>query len=227
MGYRYSLDPFLLADFTEVRCGDRVADLGTGSAILPLLLAQNTLVDEVVGVELQPQLIEQARQVVRKRGLEERIALVEGDVRCVDTLLPPQSFSVVVSNPPYRSAGRGRLSPDTERASSRHELAGGLDDFLEAAFYLLKQGGRFYVVFLAERLAELLAAMRAQRLEPKRLRCVHSRLGQGAKIVLVEGRCLGKPGVMIDPPLFTHEGDGLSSELRRVYDSWSSLMRDC
>ena len=90
---------------------------------------------------------------------------------------------------------------------ARHEFSGGLDDFLRAAAFLLNSGGRFYIVYLAERLAELLAAMRCFRLEPKRLRMVHSREGESARMVLVEGRKNGKPGMNVEPPLIVYKGD--------------------
>ncbi len=80
--------------------------------------------------------------------------LCEGDVREIGDLLPPQSFDVALANPPYRESGRGRVAPAEERKVARHETAGGIDDFLRAGSFLLKDGGRFFVVFLAERLAE-------------------------------------------------------------------------
>jgi len=124
-----------------------------------------------------------------------------------------------VSNPPYRSLGGGRTAPTTERATARHELAGGLEDFLAAAHYLLKQGGRFYLIYLAERLAELLAAMREQRLEPKRLRCIHARPGERALMVLVEGRKSGKPGLTVEAPLYVYAGEeDYSAEVLAMYE---------
>jgi tRNA1Val (adenine37-N6)-methyltransferase len=109
------------------------------------------------------------------------------------------------------------LAPVGERAAARHELAGGLADFLEAAARLLGEGGRFAVIFLAERLPELLAAMRAVRLEPKRLRTVHGRSHDEARMVLVEGRKQGRPGLRVEAPLMVYAGDGYSPELASIY----------
>jgi len=216
-GYRFSLDPVLLCAFARLKEGEKVADLGTGSGIIPLLLASRSGAGRVVGLEIQPDLADRARRSVRLNALEERVEILEGDLRVLPKSLIPRSFDVVLANPPYRRQESGRKAPGAERAAARHELAGGLEDFLAAAASLLKQGGRFYIVYLAERLAELLAAMRRERLEPKRLRCVHSRAAEEARMVLVEGRKGGRSGLTVAPPLFVYEGKRYSDEVLAIY----------
>ncbi|MFA5516375.1 MAG: tRNA1(Val) (adenine(37)-N6)-methyltransferase [Desulfuromonadales bacterium] len=216
-GYRYSLDPFLLCDFVKIPSQAQIADLGTGSGIIPLLLSVRAKDAQIVGVELQSPVADRARRSVELNALSGRLRVMQGDVREIKALLPPQSFDVVLANPPFREVGRGRVAPVAERKEARHELAGGMDDFIRAGFFLLKDGGRFCMVFLAERLAELLAAMRRERLEPKRLRCVHAREGEGARLVLVEGRKRGGPGLAIEPPLYIHAGADYTAEMQRIY----------
>lgn len=216
-GYRFSLDPVLLCAFARVGDGERVADLGTGSGIIPLLLARTTQADTIVGVEVQSSLADRARRNVVLNALESRVAIVEGDVRRLGKELPAGTFEVVVSNPPYRSADSGRMAPMAERAAARHELAGGLDDFLRAAAALLKEGGRFYIIYLADRLAELLTAMVARGLQPKRLRCVHSRPTDKARLALVEGRKGGRPHLAVEAPLFVYAEKGYSDEVLAMY----------
>ncbi len=220
-GYRFSLDPVLLCAFARVGEGERVADLGTGGGVIPLILACRSAA-AVVGVERQPALADRARRSVSLNGLGDRVAIVEGDVRRVADFFAPQSFAVVVSNPPFRPPGSGRTAPQTERAAARHELAGGLGDFLRAAAWLLPDGGRFYLVYLAERLTEVLEGMRRAHLAPKRLRCVHGRLGDPARMVLVEGRKNGRPGLVVEAPLFVYDGEECSREVLAIYDGESS-----
>jgi tRNA1Val (adenine37-N6)-methyltransferase len=219
-GYRFSLDPVLLCAFARIGAGETVVDLGTGSGVIPLLLAQRSEAAHITGVEIQPELADRARRSLILNGLQERVTIVERDLRELRELrdcLEPQSCDVVLSNPPYRRSGTGRTAPEAERAAARHELAGGLDDFLAAAAYLLGQGGRFYIIYLAERLAELLTAMGAQRLEPKRLRCVHSRRGEPARMVLVEGRRNGRPGMLVEAPLYVYDGENYTAEVLEMY----------
>jgi len=217
-GYRFSLDPVLLCAFVQVARDEMVVDLGTGSGVVPLVLATRTGAKKIVGVEIQPELADRARRGVLLNCLQDRIDILEGDLRAFQGLLEPEAFDVVVANPPFRRPGTGRQAPVNERAAARHELAGGLADFLRAATYLLKNGGRFYIVFLAERLADLLAEMRALRLEPKRLRCVHSRQGERGILVLVEGRKGGRSGLAMEPPLYVYAGEGYSAETLAIYE---------
>lgn len=205
-GYRYSLDPVLLVGFVGPTKARKIIDLGTGAGVIPLLLSRDESVEEIVGLEVQHALAERAQRNVALNGLADRIRIMEGDLRQIRNLFPVESFGMVISNPPYRSPGRGRIAPEDERAAARHELAGGLSDFLMAASYLLSNGGRFAVIYLAERLAELLAGMREFRLEPKRLRCIHSRLGEPAKLIMVEGRKCGGPGMAVESPLYVYQG---------------------
>jgi tRNA1Val (adenine37-N6)-methyltransferase len=216
-GYRFSLDPVLLCAFSRIAAGETVADLGTGSGVVPLLLATRTAAKKIVGVEIQPGLADRARRSVLLNGLQDKIDILEGDLRELAGRLEPQAFDVVVANPPFRCPGTGRQAPATERAAARHELAGGLTDFLRAAAILLCGGGRFSVVYLMERLPELLSGMQQLRLEPKRLRCVHPRSGERANLVLVEGCKGGRAGLLVEPPLYVYDGAAYSAEILAMY----------
>jgi tRNA1Val (adenine37-N6)-methyltransferase len=222
-GYRFSIDPVLLCHFARIESGSRVADLGTGNGVIPLMLAQRDEVATVVGLERQSAMVDRAQRSVALNNLQDRVTVVQGDVRQLPASMPPQSFDVVVTNPPFRAANAGRIAPDDERAAARHELAGNYSDFLRAAAALLGTGGWFFLIFLAERLVDLLAEMRKVRLEPKRLRLVHSRQGKSAKMVLVEGRKDGRPGLYVEPPLMIYKGGGrdYTDEVLSIYQaSW-------
>ncbi len=80
-GYRFSLDPILLCAFAEISEGERVADLGTGSGVIPLLLARKTAAGKVLGIENQPSMAQRARRNVLLNGLAERVEILEADVR--------------------------------------------------------------------------------------------------------------------------------------------------
>lgn len=216
-GYRFSLDPILLCGFSNFEGVKSALDLGTGSGIIPLLLACRSAATRIVGVELQAGLADRARRSVAFNGLAERIEIVEGDLRRVVGELGAGSFDLVLSNPPFRQGGSGRIAPDAERAAARHELAGGLADFLKAAALLLRSGGRCCLIYLAERLTDLLVELRSAGLEPKRLRMVQSREGEAARLVLVEARRGGRPGMVVEAPLLIYEGEEYSAEVLAMY----------
>lgn len=220
-GYRYSLDPILLARFVRPR-GRSVFDLGTGSGILPLVLARISAAEELVGIELQESLAERAERNVRMNGLDGRVRVCRGDIRSVGHMFPAGGADLVVSNPPYRQPEHGRIAPDDERAAARHELAGGLDDFVAAARWLLKFGGDFACIYLAERLTGLLGSMSAAGLEPKRMRLVYPYREVEARLVMVEARKGGRPGLSVEPPLIIYRRRGerreYTDEILKMYE---------
>lgn len=212
-GYRFSLDPILLCGFAPFAGVEAALDLGTGSGVIPMLLARRSAATRIVGVELQAGLADRARRSVALNGLAERIEIVEGDLRTVARQLGVGMFDLVLSNPPFRQGSSGKIAPEAERAAARHELAGGLADFVQAAALLLRPGGRCCLIYLAERLTDLLVELRRAGLEPKRLRMVQSRSGEPARLVLVEARSGGRPGLVAEAPLVIYDREGYSAEV--------------
>ena len=181
-GYRYSLDPFLLADFCAPRRGERILDLGTGVGVIGLLLATRHPTVRVIGIELQPDLARYAAENARINALDGRFRIIRGDLRTAPRFLPPEHFHRVVANPPFRRPGSGATSSDPGRAGARQELTFTLTDLAETAAALLRFGGALCVIHLAERLPEILRALdavrfRAQETSPDR---PHTRLGPSA-----------------------------------------------
>jgi len=216
-GYRFSLDPVLLCAFAKFKNKEIVVDLGTGGGVIPLILASRHPALRIYGVEIQPGMADRARRSIILNNLEDKVEIVRGDVRRITHYLAPDTCDAVLSNPPYRHLETGRLSLDSERIVARHEVEGGICDFLQAARILLKTGGRYYMVHLPERLSEIISEMRKMQLEPKRIRFIHSRKEEDARIVLIEGRKGGGGGLIVDPPLFIYEGEDYTSEYLRCY----------
>lgn len=185
-GYRFSVDTILLSQFIRIRRDEKVIDLGTGCGILPLLLSHTTKAHSFVGVEIQSGLAELAERNVRLNRLQDQISILHQDLRKLKEVFPPGSFEVVFSNPPYRKSLTGRINPSREKAIARHETYGTVNDLVSMASYLLSSKGRFYLIYPAARAVDLLTALRAQRLEPKRVQFVYPGPGKEAKFVLVE-----------------------------------------
>ncbi len=205
-GHRYSVDAVLLARFVCLAPCRQIADLGTGNGVLALLLSCLSATEKISCFELQEEMAARALRNVKLNGLSGRISIYQGDIRRIKEIHPGGMMDLVVSNPPYRSVNSGRVAPNDERALARHEMAGSIEDFAVAAHWLLKSGGRFAVIYLAERLNALLAAMTRAGIEPKRLRMVHATVDRPAKLVLVEGVNGGRPGLLVERPLALYEG---------------------
>lgn len=202
-GYRYSQDSLQLVDFADVKKNDEVIELGTGSGVIALILAQRGLGRRVVGVEIQKELAELSRKSARLNGLEEKIEIVEGDIRKVKSLFPPNSFDYVITNPPYVETRSGLISPASQKALARHEILCDMNDVLEAMGYLLKPLKRGACVYPATRFGELIIKSKRKRLEPKKTQFVHPNPKGKAELVMVEFIKEGRPGLEILPPLFS------------------------
>jgi tRNA1Val (adenine37-N6)-methyltransferase len=218
-GYRFSADAVLLSSFVSTQRLKKIADLGAGSGIIGLLLAKKYPSAEVTLVELQEGLVKNAEKNVVLNGLEKRVNVVHGDIRKMKYgrgVL--HSYDLVVSNPPFRKTRTGLISPSDEKAMARHELQLPLAALMKAAFSMLKHHGRFCVIHLPERLAEVMAAMRQANLEPKRIRFVHSNILSEAKMVLIEAFKEGKPGLLVERPLYMYTDAGeYTEEVQAIY----------
>ena len=222
-GYRFSLDPLLLACFSECAQQDRVMDLGTGCGVaglgLLILYPEHNL--RLTGIDISEELLECARANALRLGLENRFAARHQDVRLIkDThAFSPECFDLVLCNPPYRGLHQGRLSPVAAKNPARFETAGRLDDFLRAGAYLLKNRGKMNLVYPSEALNALLLKLSEYRLEPKRLRFVQARTTTRTRIFLLQAVKNAKPGCMVVPPLILYsewkERNMTSSEAKR------------
>lgn len=197
-GYRFSEDSLILADFPDLTGVKTAADLGTGSGIIAILLAMRSEELKVTGIELQETLYDMAVRNVLLSSLSERIEIVLGDVRNLRESFRGGSFDLVISNPPYYQAGKGRIGPNLERTLARHEVAITMRDIIGASEFLLKEGGRAVLVYPAERLDEVIATMKNSGLGPTRIRDVYTK---EARIVMLEGKKGYLGDVMEEAPL--------------------------
>jgi len=200
--HRIGTDACLLAAFSAPRRIDTAVDLGTGCGVIPLLwFAGANPPRAAFAIELQPRAAELARRGAVHSGLEERLRIVEGDIRILPDALPRGGFDLVTCNPPYKPVGAGILSGSDSGKMARHETTCTLDDVCRAAGKLLRFGGRLCVCQLPERLPDLLCAMRTHRIEPKRLKFVQKDAHSPPWLVLCEGKLGSKPFLQVEAPL--------------------------
>ncbi len=216
-GFRFSMDALLLASFVQPGKWSTALDIGTGCGVVALaLLLRHGAEKQVSAVDLLPEMLQAARENARLLDLEPNLHIIDLDIRDTEALraaIAPQSLDIALANPPYRATGRGRLSATPLRTTARFETSADLDDFCAAAAYSLKNRGRFHLVYLAERLPEAFRALAAHGLEPKRLRPVQSKEGQGPHLLLLEARKQGRPGMIFEPPLILYQGAGAATRL--------------
>jgi len=217
-GYRFSVDALLLYSFVNVRHVKAAVDLGAGSGVIGLLLARKYIAARILLVELQPSLYRLTERNISLNGLGERVSAVMMDVAHLHEKCPAMSYDIAVSNPPFRKPTSGRLSRGEERAVARHELRLRLPELAKSASYLLRARGRFFMIYHPERVVEVFDSLRAEGLEPKRIRFVHNNVDSVSKMVLVEAVKDGRTGLKTERPLILYRKDGsYTDEVREMY----------
>ena len=154
-GFRFGMDAVLLADFTRTRPRERIADLGTGTGILSLLLSHQQPDTQFEAIELQPDMADMAGRSVELNGLSDRIHVHAMDLRQAPEAFGYEKFHAVVCNPPYGKRGGVLHNPNSALAIARHEILTDLETVVHTASRLLRPGGRFFMVHQADRLAEI------------------------------------------------------------------------
>ena len=162
-GFRFSIDAVLLVHFIQPKAGQQLLDMGTGSGVIPLLIAARHQQVTIDGIEIQPAIAEMAQRSVLYNGQQERITIRQQDL----TQLPKdyaRKYDWVVSNPPFFPIGSGKFSPNSQMAMARHEVGCTLDDVVKSASYCVNDRGHFAMIHRAERLPEILST--CQKLQP-------------------------------------------------------------
>lgn len=205
----FSMDAVLLAHFPRLKKSQSVLELGTGTGVIPLIIADD--VAHVDAVELNPVMAELAARNVALNHLEHRIEVLEGDYREIYDLYPQETFDLVLANPPYLPVSHGKANRLTGKARARHEFTATLEDVIRAARYALRYRGVFAMVHLPERLGEIIVTMNEYQLVPKRLRMVQPGQGKAPNLMLIEAVVSAAPYVLKVPP-----GQGFPRRLNKV-----------
>lgn len=214
----FGMDAVLLSGFVRVRDGERVLDLGTGTGIIPILLAGKTKARELIGLEIQEESADMARRSVDYNKLDGKVSIVQGDIREAGRIFDLASFDVITCNPPYMTGSHGLTNPNLPKAIARHEILCTLEDVIVSAEKLLKPGGSFFLVHRPFRLSEILVKLTAHHLEPKRMRLVHPYLDKEPNMVLIEASRGGKPRITVEKPLIVYDSPGVyNKEIYEVY----------
>ena len=212
----FGMDAVLLSGFARAKEGDKVLDLGTGTGIIPILMEAKTKAAHLTGLEIQEESADMARRSVLLNGLEDKITIVQGDIKEAGTLFGAASFDVITCNPPYMIGQHGLQNPDAPKAIARHEILCTLDDVVSQAAKLLRPGGNFYMVHRPFRLAEIMVALHDHKLEPKRMQLVYPYVDKEPNMVLIEANRGGKPRITVEKPLIVYKEPGIY--MPEIYD---------
>lgn len=212
----FGMDAVLLSGFARAKEGDKVLDLGTGTGIIPILMAAKNPDCQLIGLEIQEESADMASRSVALNDLTERISIVTGDIKEADRIFPAASFDVITCNPPYMIGQHGLKNPDEPKAIARHEMLCTLEDVLRVSAKLLRPGGHFYMVHRPFRLAEIMEGMVRYKIEPKRMQLVYPFVDKQPNMVLIEGARGGKSRMEVEKPLIVYKKPGVYTD--EIYD---------
>lgn len=212
--FMFGIDAVLLADFAanSIKKNDSVIDLGTGTGIIPLLLDKNSSTKNIVGLEIQSDSAKMACESVAINNLQEKIKIVEGDIKNVSEIFKIHSFDVVISNPPYMKVNSGKNNNFDAKSIARHEIFCNLEELIVSAEFLLKNHGSFFMIHRPERLSEIFYLCKKYKLEPKVMRFIVPFENKEPTMVLVESRKDAKPDLKVLENLVVYKEKGVYTE---------------
>ena len=217
-GFRFGMDAVLLSDFCSTGSRDNVADFGTGTGIISILLTAKEKARHVDAFEILPDMANMASRSVIMNGLEDRIRIWNHDCANAPEIIGRNAMDAIVMNPPYYETGKTLLNPDPDRAIARHQQQGTLDSFLFSAYLCLKGKGKLFLIYPTSGMLNLFEALRKRHLEPKRLRMIHPFVDKPSNLFMVEAMKDAKPGILTDPPLLVYREQGIcTDEIARIY----------
>lgn len=218
--HTFGTDAILLASFARPKKSDVACDLGTGCGIIPMLWCRENAPKKIIGVDIQEEAADLAAASIEHNKLGEKFSFVHSNLMDLKGKVENCSFNLVTCNPPYKASGAGIISESSADKIARHESACTLEDIIAVGAKLLQTSGRFCMCNRPERLCDMMAAMRKEKIEPKRLRLVCQRRGEEPWLVLLEGRRCGNSGMRIEPTLYIEENGELSKEMIEIYGSY-------
>lgn len=209
--FKMSLDSVLLSNFVTLKKNGLILDIGTGNAPIPIVLSRKTN-SKIIGVEIQKDIYELAVKSVSINNLDNRIELLNKDIKEVYKEFASDSFDTIVSNPPYFKVTKNINEKDSF-SIARHEIFLTINDIISISKKLLKNKGNLAIVIRPDRLIEIIELMRKNNIEPKRIKFIYPKPGKESNIMLIEGIKNGNPGLKVLDPLYVYQNNEYSKDL--------------
>lgn len=216
--FRFGIDAVLLANFSKIRRGARIIDLCSGTGIIPFILAGKTEAANIIGIEIQNEMVDMAKRSVLFNKLEDKIDFINRDLKDLQFLKTIPKVDVVTVNPPYKLKNSGIINPNDKNAIARHEICCTLKDVIKAAKAILKDNGRIYMIHRPDRLADIICTMREHKIEPKLIQMIQPNIKKAPNMVLIEGQNNGGTFLKWEAPLYVYNLDGsYTDKINKIY----------
>ena len=185
-GYKYAEDTILLFNYLNKSLSKRnikLLDIGTGNGVLPILLSDNAMIEEIVGIDIQNENIERANKALELNEIEKNINFTSLDVKEYKNA---NYFDVVISNPPYMEDNGKKINENEHKAISRHEIKLSLSELISNSKRLLKPIGSLYFIHRTHRLVEIIKTLDKNNFSVKKIIFIYSAQNNKSTMMFVE-----------------------------------------
>lgn len=219
-GFCFGIDSVLLSDFAKnIKKNSTVIDIGTGTGIISILLSSKTDLNKIYGIEIQEDVANMAKRSVELNNLQNKIEIINTNIKNIFEYLKPNETDVIVTNPPYMKLNTGAINEDRKKLISRHEVECTLEDIIKISYKLLKSNGEFYLIHRAERIVDVLYNLRQYKLEPKILRFIQPNINKEPNLVLIKAVKNAGYQLKIEKPLIIYDENGnYTDEILKIYN---------
>ncbi len=219
-GFKFGVDSVLLSDYAKKIKKDAICvDIGSGTGIISILLAEKTNLKKIYGIEIQKEMADMSQRSVELNRLQDKVCILNDNIKNIFNHLEKNSIDIIVSNPPYKKLDTGILNPEINKLISRHEVECKFDEIAEISGKLLKDNGVFYLIHRPERLADVLISLRKYKLEPKSIRFIQSKINEAPKMFLLKAVKGAGDFLKVEKPLIIYnEENNYTDEVLKIYE---------
>lgn len=208
-GFKFGIDSVLLANYSKkIKKDANVVDIGTGTGIIAILLAEKTRAKKIIGIEIQKEMAEMASRSIKLNNLDNKVNILNCNIKDVENYVDKNSIDVIVSNPPYKKENTGIKNIEKNKLIARHEIECNIDDIIAKSCYMLKDRGMFFMIHRPERLADVMCSLRKYKIEPKNLRFVQSKENEAPKMFLIKAVKNAGEFLKVEKPLIVYNKSG-------------------
>lgn len=217
--FNFSLDSTLLADFANpLTKTKKIMDLGCGNAPIPLFLSLKTNA-KIIGIEIQEDVFNIAKRNIEINHLEDQITILNKNIKGLSKEFENSEFDLITCNPPYfKYKETSHTNKHDYKTIARHEVLITLEEVVIEVKRLLKTKGSFCLVHRTERLEEIITLLDKHNFSIKRMRFVYPKKREISNTVLIDASNNGAKGLKLLEPLYVHEKDGYTEEIRRIFN---------
>ena len=218
--FSFSLDSVLLPNFVTINKNiENIIDFCTGNAPIPIILSTKTNA-KIYGVELQKEIYELAVKTIKLNNLENKIEIINDDIKNLSNYFETEFFDIITCNPPYfKYSKNSNINKNKIKTIARHEVYINLNIIFSIAKKILKNGGVIAMVHRPDRLIEIIETMKKNNIEPKKIQFIYPKENSECNAILIEGKKNGKPGLRILKPVYVHDEDGnYKEDIKKLFE---------